>query len=708
MAGKIKPMNFEKPFNIGQCHVTPSEYSIHFNNADKQTLQPKFIEVLCYLAQQYPRIVPRDEIIEKIWGENSYVGEKSLTNAIWHLRQKLEGLNGKDDVIETIRKSGYRLIIEPKWHQPTTALTTSTLRLSNIQYPSLFITLIALIFLLILWNTLKEQDIKTTVISQITKQPGSELFPAPSPNGRYIVYKKVSPDKPTNLFMQDQQHPDSPPKQLTFDQAIEGHSVWSNDSQYLYFARKNRALKKCQFIQLNVVTHQEKAIAKCHSTGGYYYLDISPDDRILAFHSLEAPAEKSGIYFINLTERNAKPYRFSCSNNCKYADRDMAFSPDGKTIAVSRRFNRFNEDIFLVDLATKKAEQLTFGEEDIVGLTWHPSGDNIVFATQKADVRNGFILTIDSKKIQPLNVVGFSYPNFSKKNKQLFYQQRKENYYIASLQLNDTIASSPFPVVQSDFNHHYPDYNSHSDKFVYVSNESGYYELWLANTDGSMRQQLTHLKQSVRYPKWSHDGTKIAFLAPTAGETSDNIYIYSIKTKKVTLLKSSFNQHHRPTWGFSDQSIISAIYDNEFTDLFEISISTGKANRLTFDNARYGIMVSPTTLLYSKGERGLWQKEIGSDSPPLNIINGNEFKTLYAWHYQASGVYFHKALADHHQIIYFDFNKAAFQPLVRLPLLSFDGYDSMTLINSKDKLLFTGANFPQANIKMMISPLLEK
>jgi Tol biopolymer transport system component len=650
--------------------------------------------------------VPRDEIIEKIWGENSYVGEKSLTNAIWHLRQKLEGANGEEDVIETIRKSGYRLLVEPEWQQLTTLETAR--ENTKTRYPTLFIALVTFLFLLLLWNTLKEKDIKATVISQVTKEPGSELFPAPSPDGRYVVYKKISPDSPTNLFMQDLQHPNSPPKQLTFDQAIEGHSVWSNDSQYLYFARKDTRLKKCHFIQLNVVTHQEKTVADCHSTGGYYYLDISPDDRILAFHSLEAPADKSGIYFIDLTEKNAKPYRFSCTNHCKYTDRDMAFSPDGKTIAVSRRFNRFNEDIFLVDLTTKKAEQLTFGEEDIVGLAWRPTGGKIIFATQRADVRNGFILNVSNKKIKPLNIVGFSYPNFAKKNNQLFYQQRKESYYIASLQLNDTIASSPFPVVQSTFNHHYPDYNRRSNKLVYVSNESGYYELWIANTDGSKRQQLTDLKQSVRYPKWSHDGSKIAFLAPTAGKTNDNIYIYSIKTKKISLLKSSFNQHHRPTWGFSDQSIISAIYDNEFTDLFEISINTGKAKRLTFDNARYGIMISPTTLLYSKRQKGLWQKEITSDNPPLQIINGKEFKTLYAWHYQASGVYFHKELTDHHQIIYFNFNTATFQPLVRLPLLSFDGYDSMTLVNSQDKLLFTGANFPQANIKMMVSPMLEE
>ena len=56
---------------------------------------------------------------------------------------------------------------------------------------------------------------------------------------------------------------------------------------------------------------------------------------------------------------------------------------------------------------------------------------------------------------------------------------------------------------------------------VYVSNESGNYELWLANSDGTKRRKLTQLEKTIRYPKWSSDGTKIAFLAPT-------VYIYLI------------------------------------------------------------------------------------------------------------------------------------------------------------------------------------
>lgn len=59
------------------------EYAIQFDNEDKQTLQPKLIEVLCYLSEHYSRIIPREELIENIWAGNNYVGEKALTNTVW-------------------------------------------------------------------------------------------------------------------------------------------------------------------------------------------------------------------------------------------------------------------------------------------------------------------------------------------------------------------------------------------------------------------------------------------------------------------------------------------------------------------------------------------------------------------------------------------------------------------------------------------------
>jgi Tol biopolymer transport system component/DNA-binding winged helix-turn-helix (wHTH) protein len=741
-------MTFDNSFNLSNCKVNPIEFSIQINDGDKQSLQPKFIEVLCYLAKHYPRIIPRDELIDNIWGPNSVVGDKSLTNAIWHLRKNFAEVNEGNDVIETIRKAGYRLVVEPQWHPyedlqvKENKATTRDIHLSQTgqdntttnsidltteksndlasnnkkdlpsqQIKPLFSLVIAVaIFTAILMGyLLGKPSSNTASITQITRHPGSELFPSPSPDGRYVVYSQVSNNQPTNLFMKDTLQPQLPAQQLTFDTEIERHSVWSNDGKYLYFARLAKDASYCKYIQLKVESRQEKVITDCPNRGGYFYLDISPDDKTLAIHGFNDDAEKSGIYFLDLTTSNSALQRFSCKVGCDYKDRDMAFSPNGKYLAISRRFSRrYSENLYLVDIETKASQQLTHKEEDIVGITWI-NDNKIIYAIRKAGVRSGFVVDISEGTTKPINLTGFSYPSYTKKSKKLFYQEREENYSIASLALNTDIASSPFPVVLSNFSHHSPDFNETRKRFVYVSNESGFYELWSANTQGEDRKQLTKLKKNIQFPKWSHDGNSIAFLASSEDNINDNIYIYSLLTQKISALKSPFDRHNRPSWTLDDKKIISAIYTGEFTDLFSITIADASTERLTKDNARYGIMTSATSLLYTKINKGLWQVDLSDkQSKPIKLIDGKVFTRSYAWDYHDNAVYFNKELTDHHRIMFYDLGLGKTKPLLKLPINSFYRGNVLRYIPNEDSIMFTKSSYPQANIKMLEnSPLLE-
>jgi DNA-binding winged helix-turn-helix (wHTH) protein len=104
-------MNTTHSFTIGEYTVIPEENSIRLADNEKILVQAKIMEVLVYLASSYPRLVSRSELIDSIWSGNYPVGEKTLTNAIWRLRRTLQ--QDSDSHIETIRKSGYRLLIQP-------------------------------------------------------------------------------------------------------------------------------------------------------------------------------------------------------------------------------------------------------------------------------------------------------------------------------------------------------------------------------------------------------------------------------------------------------------------------------------------------------------------------------------------------------------------------------------------------------------------
>ncbi|MDO6428107.1 winged helix-turn-helix domain-containing protein [Thalassotalea sp. 1_MG-2023] len=703
-------------FTIGQCQVIPIEYAICFSEQEKQSIQPKFIELLCYLAKEYPRVIPRDELIENVWNGNQYVGEKALTNAIWHLRQNLQGAAGDSEVIETIRKVGYRLLIEPVYlpvtEPPTPLENESQLPTAN-QAPkgviALAVALIGLLAIVVMQLTQPKQY-NDLVVSEITKEPGTELFASPSPDGQQIVFKWSGEQADNNLYVKDRTNDKHPPKQLTFGNNHLSHSVWSNDGQYLYFAKRAADRSQCQVIQLKIKTREEKPIADCPLKGGYYYIDISPDDKTLAFHGFHEPAENNGIYFIDLTDQQSQPIRFSCSRDCGYKDRDFKFSPDGKHIAVTRRVSRFNENIYLVNLASKKATPITYNEEDIVGLTWHPSGKKLVYAAQRADRRTGHIVDIAKKKTVKIDIDGFSYPAFANKSGELFFQQRSEKYHLATLALDSDIVSTPFPLIQSEFSHHHPHYSKQQNKIAYVSNESGFYELWLTDTSGKNRTQLTFLERSIRYPRWSHDGSKIAFLAPIEGNESDRIYIYHMDTQKLSIVPSQHKEHNRPTWSWQDDAIISAVYESEYVDLHQIDITTGESKRLTFDGGRFGVMTSPSTLVYTANKKGLWQKELDNNlfnDNPLEKLSGKVFRVTYAWEYTNQGIYYRKNYRRYHLISFYSFATQTITPLVKLPKGSLGSYTNLSTLASIDTLLFTQADSPQSDIKKLTHPFIQ-
>ena len=215
---------------------------------------------------------------------------------------------------------------------------------------------------------------------------------------------------------------------------------------------------------------------------------------------------------------------------------------------------------------------------------------------------------------------------------------------------------------------------------------------------------MTKLKKNIQFPKWSHNGDSIAFLASSEDNINDNIYIYSLLTQKISALNTPFERHNRPSWTLDDKKIISAIYTGEFTDLFSITIADSVTERLTKDNARYGIMTSATKLLYSKINNGLWQVDLADKhKKPKKVINSKEFTRSYAWDYHDNGIYFNKELKDHHRIMFYDLTLGQTRPLLKLPLNSFDRENMINYIPGEDSIMFTKSSYPQANIKMLMN-----
>ena len=99
----------EHAFRIGEYLVDPRRNRV--TGPDGETvLQPKVIDVLCALAERPGEVLPRADLIDRVWGKE-FGADESLTRAISQLRKAFGDTRDVPRVIETISKRGYRLIV---------------------------------------------------------------------------------------------------------------------------------------------------------------------------------------------------------------------------------------------------------------------------------------------------------------------------------------------------------------------------------------------------------------------------------------------------------------------------------------------------------------------------------------------------------------------------------------------------------------------
>ncbi|GGF76559.1 DNA-binding response regulator [Paenibacillus albidus] len=65
-------------------------------------------KLLVYLAQQKNRVVPKEELFSKVWGD-SFTGDGTLNVHIRHLREKIEADPNNPQLIKTVWGTGYVL-----------------------------------------------------------------------------------------------------------------------------------------------------------------------------------------------------------------------------------------------------------------------------------------------------------------------------------------------------------------------------------------------------------------------------------------------------------------------------------------------------------------------------------------------------------------------------------------------------------------------
>jgi tricorn protease len=386
--------------------------------------------------------------------------------------------------------------------------------------------------------------------TRLTAHPGVEVFAKFSPDGKWIAF--------TGQYDGDEQVYVIPssggePKQLTFypargplaprwgyDNQVYG---WTNDSRAVLFRsqRDSWTLPVSKLYTVALTGGAAEALPMPESGAGDYSPDgmkivYSPRSRDFRSEKRYSGGQANDLFIFDLKTNDAR----RITDNQR-ADRDPMWI--GNTIYFnSDRDGHFN--LYSYDVAKGSTTQLTTNK---VWDTRWPSSDNqgrIVYEL------NGELQIFDvkSKKITPLSINvpddGLSRRpsrvsasnlissfSLSPKGERALFSARGD-IFTAPVE-----KGAPRNLTNSSNAHDkWPRWSPDGSRIAFISDRTGEEEIWVVAQDGSKpAEQLTSGGQAMRYaPEWSPDGKYLAF-----GDKDGKVWVLTVADKKLAEVANS-------------------------------------------------------------------------------------------------------------------------------------------------------------------------
>jgi dipeptidyl aminopeptidase/acylaminoacyl peptidase len=349
-----------------------------------------------------------------------------------------------------------------------------------------------------------------------------------SPDGSRIIYTVTSMDRDKNQYTSNLwlvQTGGGTPTQITTGEASDTTPRWSPDGKKVAFA-SNRDGKHALWI-VDVATKEARVLALWERSN--FFLSKagemfcwSPDGKHMAFVAAEKPAE-------------AEPLDPRVITRLQYKSR-TSFS------------DNLRSHVFIVSVDDGKVRQITRGKTDEHSINWSPTGDEILFLSNRAvdpDANLNYdIFAVDvvkgkERRITDTPGVEFS-PAFSPDGSSIVYTATKR-----VMTTIDSVAE---------------------DTHVWVIDRKG----------GAGVEVSERLDRRASPPQWSSDGRSIYFLAGDRGKT----LIYRVS---------------------SEGGAVSPVFDGQF----QIGSFTLAGNSLALTRSDEA---TPTEVYSAKAEGGRMQK----------------------------------------------------------------------------------------------------
>ena len=580
----------------------------------KVKLQEQPFQLLVALLEQPGQVVTREELRSKLWPADTFVDfDHGLNAAIKRLRDALGESAERPIFVETLARRGYRFIgnVEIPAVTPL-ARPGPWQRLSarrNVVLGGLTACALALFFLFYSHSVRSKgrHPAVRPIVAPVVTNIGAKYTPSLSPDGQHLAFAwNGGTGDHYSIYVKVIGSEES--LRLTQQASIDLNPVWSPDGRYIAFCRILKgeagiyiipALGGAERRMRKTLWEEEEFYEALGSAGR---LSWSPDGKLLAFSDRASRNETaSSIFLLSLDSQEIR----RLTSPPGRSDFDPAFSPDGQTLAFSRR----GIGIYVVPVLGGEEQRLISGGYNW-GLSWAPDGRHIIFPDASWPVNAGWLWKISLRGGEPERLQ-FGQEGIEPmiRGNELVYVRQMANISIWRRKLSSSLsASPPDRFISSTRMESGPQFSPDGSKITFESTRSGYYEVWMCRNEGSGLIQLTHFNSVTGTPRWSPDGQQIAFDSAAPGNA--DIFVIDSQGVAPRNLTSAPSSEVVPSWSRDGRWIYFASNRTGSGQVWKMPSTGGPAVQMTHQGG-FAAFESPDGkfLYYAKGlgVPGLWR-----------------------------------------------------------------------------------------------------
>jgi Tol biopolymer transport system component/DNA-binding winged helix-turn-helix (wHTH) protein len=625
----------------------------------KVPLQDQPFQVCAILLSRSGELVTREELRQKVWPEDTFVDfDHALNTAITKIRLALGDEADNPRFVQTLPRRGYRFIApvdKPSLPAPPPApQERGTERVTpELRWLLVWATLLVLLSGIGIWRFARNRAdaLPPLEVAPLAGQPGVQIDPAFSRDGNQVAFVLRGAEKCgiyTTMVGGEKS------LRLTSDWD-DASPTWSPDGRRVAFYRYGNGMAIYVVPAFGGSEHRLYAGPYNPWARG---LDWSPDGNVLAFSGGQANKNGTWISLLSIVDSSIRQLTSPSGQEVDYSP---AFSPDGSTVAFVRGILAGAvEDLYVVPAVGGIPQRLTFDRTWIRGSpAWTPDGREIVFSSERGGLASLWRVSASGGTPRPVAGVGViaSGPSISAKGNQLAYMHSfiKEN--ILRLDLKDEKHSQGPPVTLNlkKGRNWRPNFSPDGKRFAFES-VSGYAEIWVCDSGGSDCRQLTSLQGTAGVPRWSPDGSYMAF--EFRPKERSEIYLLEVGGGMPRLLPTLPGADNGgPSWSRDGKWIyFYSDRGGEPFQLWKVSLMGGPPVQVTKNGGVYAAESADGRFLYySKYETpGIWKVPLsgGEEKRVLDQAGEHEW---YNWALARNGVYFLEHRENGGALDFFDF-----------------------------------------------------